>query len=227
VSSPENSSPTARRAFLERAATGAAALAAVPFLARCADAAPVAAAAPADDEPWLKPLSGKHKQVFDAPKTNEGFPLMFAYAYLGTMTDTYKLKPGDVGAIVVARHFGTPIGLSDAIWAKYKLGKFAGVMDPATKKPAERNIYFNAKPGDMMMTDASAEKLIAKGVVIGVCNVALTVLSEELGKAIGVKKEDAYAEWKAGVIPGAFIVPSGVLAVARAQEHGCTYCFGG
>jgi hypothetical protein len=229
VSSPENSPPTHRRAFLERAATGAVALAAVPLIARCADAAPStpATAAPADDEPWLKPLTGKHKQVFDAPAVNAGFPLMFAAAYLGTMNDAYKLKPGDASAIIVLRHMGIPIALTDAVWAKYKLGKFFNVTDPATKQPSVRNIFFNAKPGDMLNTDASAEKMLAKGVVIGVCNVALTVLSGMAAANGGAKPEDAYTEWKAGLIPGAQVVPSGVLAVGRSQEHGCTYCFAG
>ena len=229
MTSDEISSPTHRRAFLERAATGAVALAAVPLFARCADAQPAAAvtAAPADDEPWLKSLTAKHKQVFDAPAVNGGFPLMFAGAYLMTMTDTYKLQPGDANAIIVLRHMGIPIGLTDAIWAKYKLGKFFNVMDPATKQPSVRNIFFNPKPGDMLNTDASAEKLLAKGAVIGVCNVALTVLSGMAAANGGAKPEEAYAEWKAGVIPGAQVVPSGVLAVGRAQEHGCTYCFAG
>ena len=152
---------------------------------------------------------------------------MFALTYLNSMNEAYKLNAGEANAIIIARHFGVPLALKDEVWAKYHLGEMVKVNDPVTKKPSARNLFFNAKEGDMMMTDGSAEKLIARGVVIGVCNVAITVLSEELGKAIGVKKEDAYAEWKAGVIPGAFIVPSGVLAVGRAQEHGCTYCFGG
>ena len=110
MSSFESNSPTPRRTFLERAATGAAAIAAVPFLARCADAAqaPAASATASADEAWLKPLTGKHKQVFDAPATNEGFPLLFAMAYLNTMNDTYKLKPGEASAIIVTRHFGIP-----------------------------------------------------------------------------------------------------------------------
>jgi intracellular sulfur oxidation DsrE/DsrF family protein len=32
---------------------------------------------------------------------------------------------------------------------------------------------------------------------------------------------------KAGLLPGIQIVPSGVWAVGRAQEHGCQYCFAG
>ena len=34
-------------------------------------------------------------------------------------------------------------------------------------------------------------------------------------------------DWKANLLPGIQIVPSGVWAVGRAQEHGCTYCFAG
>jgi hypothetical protein len=37
----------------------------------------------------------------------------------------------------------------------------------------------------------------------------------------------AKAEWMAGLLPGVTLVPSGVLAVNRAQEKGCTYCSGG
>jgi hypothetical protein len=226
MSSFENNASSPRRAFLERAATGAVALAAAPLLANCAGAQETKAA-PADDEAWLKPLSGKHKQIFDAPATNGGFPLLFAFAYIGTMTDTYKLQPADVNAIIVTRHMGIPIALSDAIWAKYKVGKFFNVMDPATKKPSERNIFYNSKPGDILNEAASADKLIAKGVVIGVCNVALTILSGMAATAAGLKPEAAYDEWKAGLVQGVHVVPSGVLAVGRSQEHGCTYCFAG
>jgi intracellular sulfur oxidation DsrE/DsrF family protein len=34
-------------------------------------------------------------------------------------------------------------------------------------------------------------------------------------------------EWMAGLLPGIQVVPSGVWAVGRAQEHGCAYCFAG
>jgi hypothetical protein len=46
-------------------------------------------------------------------------------------------------------------------------------------------------------------------------------------KDAGVAPDVALKEWEAGVVPGAMLVPSGVLAVGRAQEHGCTYCFAG
>ena len=40
-----------------------------------------------------------------------------------------------------------------------------------------------------------------------------------------MKAEDVMNDWKAGLLPGVQIVPSGVWAVGRAQEHGCQYCF--
>ncbi len=48
-----------------------------------------------------------------------------------------------------------------------------------------------------------------------------------LSKNAGVTPEQAKKEWVAGLIPGVVLVPSGVLAVNRAQERGCTYCSGG
>src|SRR3990172_5743449 len=108
--------PPPRRPFLERAAVGAAAFAAVPLLASCEGGEEEEARLPAD-EPWLKPLTGKHKHMFDAPESNEGFPLIFAWAYLETMTKSYNLQAGEANAIIITRHFGIPIALTDAIWA--------------------------------------------------------------------------------------------------------------
>ena len=82
--------PTApRRSFIGRLAAGAVALAGLPLVARDADATELVAS---PDE-WTTPLAtAKHKQVFDAPELNKGFPMIFAGAYLGTMKATYKLS---------------------------------------------------------------------------------------------------------------------------------------
>jgi intracellular sulfur oxidation DsrE/DsrF family protein len=218
----DDPSTSARRTFISQVAAGALALAAVP-----AASAIASTVTPADDDPWIKALKGKHKQVFDAPDTNAGFPFMFAATYLQTMMEHYKLAATEVSAMVVVRHFGTGMGLNDSIWKKYNLGKMLNVLDPATKAPATRNIFYKSKPGDMMNIDASADKIIAKGVVVGVCGFALKALSGMAAEGAGMKADAAHAEWIAGVIPGAFVLPSGVLGVAKAQEAGCTYCYAG
>jgi intracellular sulfur oxidation DsrE/DsrF family protein len=73
----------------------------------------------------------------------------------------------------------------------------------------------------------AVDRLQQRGVIIGACNVALTVISGMLAGNAGVSKEAAAAEWKAGLIPGVVILPSGVWGVNHAQEKGCTYCAGG
>lgn len=217
-------SPQHRRSFLERLAAGALAFSAVPAVARAAPSPSPAAAG----EPWLAGLASvKHKQVFDATMPNAGFPMIFAGNYVRTMTEAYSLGPKGVRAVLVIRHFSAPLGVTDAIWAKYQLGAMIGVNDPATKAPSLRNIFVNSRDGDMMNPAQSLDKMIASGVTVVVCNMALTVLSGMAGKAIGVKADDALAEWKAALVPGVHVAASGVLAVARAQEAGCAYCFAG
>jgi hypothetical protein len=39
--------------------------------------------------------------------------------------------------------------------------------------------------------------------------------------------ETVKKEWTAGILPNIQLVPSGVWALGRAQEKGCTYCFAG
>ena len=229
MSSHNAGSMSPRRSFLGQMAVGAVAVAAGSMLpataARAGSRTPVSGEG---DEPWLKGYTGsRHKVIYDAPEVNSGFPLIFALTYINTMTNTYMLKPTDTSVVVVMRHMGIAAALSDPVWAKYKLGEVFNVTDPETKQPSLRNIFYKAHEGDMMTTDASAEKLLARGVRICVCNVALTVLSGKVAGGMGIAPADALKEWTAGVIPGAYVVPSGVLAVARSQEAGATYCFAG
>ena len=101
------------------------------------------------------------------------------------------------------------------------------VTDPATKAPAMRNPFAYIKPGDMPVPDAAVEKLVARDVKFGVCNLALTHLSGMVAGKMGLKGEEVKKDWVAGLLPGMTVVPSGVVAVNGAQAHGCSYCFAG
>jgi intracellular sulfur oxidation DsrE/DsrF family protein len=70
------------------------------------------------------------------------------------------------------------------------------------------------------------DKLMPRGVQVTCCNVALTNLAGMTGARVGVSPLAARSEWLEHLIPGVVLVPSGVLAVNRAQEKGCTYCSG-
>jgi hypothetical protein len=217
-----------RRSFLGRLAAGTAALGLTAFLPVTACAAEKTAASASDStstEPseWPGTLKTKHKMVVDAFAINEGFPLAFAYTF---MLPYASVTPSPATAVVVLRHEGFPIALNDAVWAKYKIGKAMKIIDPTTKAPAERNPFFNAKPGSLPIDDMAVDKLMAKGTILGACNVALHFMSAKFAGAAGVTPDVALKDWTAGVIPGITIIPSGTWGVNRSQELGCSYCAG-
>lgn len=217
-----------RRSFLGRLAAGTAALGLTAFLPVTACAAEKTVATASDStstEPseWPGAIKTKHKMAIDAFAINEGFPLAFAYTFLLPYASA---SPSPATAVVILRHAGFPIALTDAVWAKYKIGKAMNVIDPTTKQPAERNPFFNAKAGTLMVDDMAIDKLLARGTIFGACNVALHELSAKFAGAAGVTAEIALKDWTAGIIPGITIIPSGTWGVNRAQEVGCSYCAG-
>jgi hypothetical protein len=207
---------TARRGFLRRiGGVMTLGLAGLMPSALHAQSAP----ARSDGPDWPGMLKGRHRQVVDAYEVNSGFPLAFAYTFLAPNESAT--------AVIILRHGAFPIALSDAMWAKYKIGETLKITDPETKAPAVKNPFFHPKPGVLIVDDMALDRLLAKGAVVGGCNVALQVQSKMLAGNAGVSADEAAKEWAANVIPGITIIPSGTWGVNRAQESGCTYCAGG
>jgi hypothetical protein len=178
-----------------------------------------APATPTDGPNWPGPLQGRHKQVVDAIEPNSGFPLAFAYTFL--------LPNESATAVVVLRHGAFPIALEHGMWEKYKIGETFKIIDPETKAPAKKNPFLRPKTGVLPIDDMALDRLLARGVVFGACNVALQVQSKMLAGNAGVSAEEAAKEWAANVVAGVTVIPSGTWGVNRAQEAGCTYCGGG
>jgi len=216
---------THSRGFLGRLTAGTLAVIGVAGVdPRSVEAEPLFGAG-ADD--WLAGITGTHRQFFDGVTVNEGFPFGFALTFMNTIGETYKVPDKDITAVVGLRHFAIPLAFNNDIWAKYKLGEMFKINDPVTKQPAVRNPYAYAKEGELLFPGMAFEKLQARGVIFTCCNVALTVLSGMAAGAAGLPKENAKQEWLAGMFKGVNVVPSGVLAVNRAQKKGCTYCYAG
>ena len=222
--------PSPRRSFLGRLAAGTAALGLTAFLPVTACAAEKTVATASDStsaspEPsdWPGTLKTKHKMAIDAFEINEGFALAFAYTF---MLPYASVTPLPATAVIILRHEGFPIALTDAVWAKYKIGKAMNIVDPSTKAPAVRNPFFHPKPGSLAIDDMALDKLMARGTVFGACNVALHLLSAKFAPGAGVTPEVALKDWTDGIIPGITVIPSGTWGVNRAQEVGCTYLAG-
>ncbi|HET6725444.1 MAG TPA: hypothetical protein VFH85_05515 [Gammaproteobacteria bacterium] len=219
-----------RRTFIGWLAGGGAALALGGLLPSVADAALPAMSqskhAGKWDELWLKRIDGRHRQVFDAVSPSNEV-LGFAVNYMNSNRDAYGLADDDITTVIVLRHIGIPMAFSDDIWRRYKLGEMFKITDPRTKKPAVRNIFIKRHAKEMMFPDMALDLLQARGVIVTCCSVALTVMSGMAAGRAGVSKAAAKNEWLEGLIEGVTLVPSGVLAVNRAQEKGCTYCYAG
>jgi intracellular sulfur oxidation DsrE/DsrF family protein len=218
---------TGRRSFLGTLAAGATAMGLSGLaLGNETHATTATPNAPSDAsfDAWLKKIKGKHRQVFDAPEVHEGFPLAWPRVFLMTNKQV-GVADNDMTAVVVLRHSAIPIAMNDGLWAKYKFGEVFKVEDPKTKASSTRNFYRLWE--DFMLPECGVVALQKSGVLLGVCDMALTVYSSNVAKEMNIDPTECKKEWVAGLLPGIQIVPSGVLAVNRAQEHGCTYCFAG
>jgi hypothetical protein len=170
---------------------------------------------------WPGALKGRYRQVVDAYEANSGFPLAFVYTFL------MPNDPANTSAVLVLRHGAFTIALHDAMWQKYKIGESFKVIDPETKAPAVKNPFHRPKAGVLPIDDMALDRLLARGTVVGACNVALNIQSKMLAGNAGVSAEEAAKEWAANVIPGVTVIPSGTWGVNRAQQGGCSYCAGG
>ncbi len=220
----DSESVAPRREFMRTVGIGAAAIAASAVGVRAAGALPVDSP---PDEAWLTRITGKHRQYFDAVSANDGWPIAFATTFIRKNMEAYGLKQSEITSIVGFRHMAVPLALNDAMWSKYHIGKFLNITDKSTGAPALRNTFYNVKPGDLPMPGLSIDQFAALGGFFTVCDAALTALSGMAAGAAGLPASGAKAEWESNLLPHFYIVPAGVLAVNRAQEYHCTYCYAG
>jgi len=221
--------PIQRRHFLgtllATASVGVAGLA-LPLQSGTAEERTTPAPGGSDFDQWLGRIKGKHKQVFDCPAPNSGLPLAWARVFLMT-NESVGVKEGNVTAVVVLRHNGIPLGMESRLWEKYKFGEMFNANDMETKAPLTANPFWQPKAGTLMLPDMSIDALQKSGVLFGICDMAMTVYSKMAGDKMKMDAAEIKKDWVSGILPGIAVVPSGVLAVNRAQEHGCTYCYAG
>jgi hypothetical protein len=128
----------------------------------------------------------------------------------------YRLEFPDIDTAIGISGPAFPMNASDRLWAKYRLGERSKIVDPMTKQPAVRNIFLEGP-------DISVKAMQARGTVFWQCNVALGVVAQQLASATQMPVEEVRADLVAGLNSGVRLMPSHVMALALAQEHGFTY----
>ena len=224
----EDQNSNSRRNFLGKIALGSALGGISGF------ASPIAAAElkeskaslHAADE-WFENIKGSHRVVYDGSTPHDGFPIIWNWAFYLSNNQTDS-PDSDITAMSVLRHGAIPFALEDRLWAKYKLGEVFGVNDNNTGAPSLRNPVYEPKMKDFPMPSIQGIKdLQARGAMFCVCDLALQVYSGAIAGQMNLEMEDVYKDMLSGVLSDIQVVPSGVWALGRAQEHGCAYIFAG
>ena len=187
-----------------------------------------------DPDAWFNRIKGKHRIVYDVTAPKEGHDLImpFAWSKVFMLTNAATGTPEkDCNVVMVLRHNGIPFAMEDRLWKKYKFGEVFNIKDPATGAASTRNMMWKPNPAFSIPgvgpVPIGIDELQASGAMFCVCNMALTVLSAVVADNMKMNKDEVYKDWLSGILPNVQVVPSGVWAVGRAQEHKCAYCAAG
>ena len=222
---------TSRRDFLERVGASAliASIPATPALAHALTSShePGTPTHAEDwDLSWVSRVNGKYRACFDVPEIDSGYGVWRASIWVNQYSEVLEVKPQDCSPVLVLRHNGIALAMTQAFWDRYELAKKNTVVHPVTQQGTDRNPALlsstrNEAPADV---DAFAlDKYLARGGVALACNLALDDMVAIVAKQDGISSEAARKIALAGLVPGVILQPSGVFAAIRAQDAGCKY----
>jgi intracellular sulfur oxidation DsrE/DsrF family protein len=178
----------------------------------------------------LDQIPGQHRFVFDTVSA-DGLTnaLLFANNYLNANQSGYGLTDKDLAVVLVLRHRSTPYAYNNAIWGKYgvPIAQRAQYNDPRTNQPPKSNPFASAPAGNGQGGRQSLTTLIERGVHFAVCQLSTRTYAATIAAATGGNADAVYAEIASNLLTNARLVPAGIVAVNRAQEHGCSMVYTG
>jgi intracellular sulfur oxidation DsrE/DsrF family protein len=225
-------SPLARRSFLSQVGTGvttvvgASLAGGVALEAQSAGNGRRQPSHHTQDE-WLDKIAGQHRFIMDTT-TPDGFgsAILYANNFLTTSQNAYGLKDADSAVVIVARHFSTVFAYNDTIWAKYGAGfsQRLNFLDSQTKQAPKINVYNSAAHvATLPSFNTTLDTVLKRGVHLAVCQMATRFFAMGIAEATGGNADTIYNELASNVVANSHMVPAGIVAVSRAQEHGYTF----
>ena len=183
-----------------------------------------------DAEAWLNKIKGKYKMVFDVPHPNGIFPFAWPRVFLVTNQST-GAKENECSAVVVLRHTAIPYAFDNTVWEKYNFGEVFDIRDE-NKNALVKNPFWQPAPGTYKIggigeVAIGIDELQKSGVLYGVCSMAAAVFSNAVATKMNKPAEEVLKDWIAHLLPGIQPVPSGIWALGRTQDKGCSYVYAG
>ena len=220
-----------RREFVERLTAGAM-LATVPFSGdafrgfRTAFSTEPRTPIEDFDFSWVNRVTGKYRAVFDVPEIDSGYGVWRASLWVQQYSEFLKVAPTECTPVLVLRHHGIALAMTQAFWDKYEVSKASPVFHPITQQGTDRNPALLSSSRGEVPADFDAvalDKYLSRGGIALACNLAFDDMIELVTKKEKSSPETARKTALAGMLPGIIMQPSGVFAALRAQDAGCKY----
>lgn len=180
---------------------------------------------------WLDLPHTRHRMVFDV-LTPKGamMALEFADNFFATNMSAYGLHAKALGVVIVLRHMATPMGYNDSVWKKYGAAFSEKLqLDAKVTLAAMQGNPLDRAPGGPSGKDHSPTlaSLAQMGVRFAICGMATAGIAGMVAKVVGGNSDQIHHEFATNLIKNALMVPAGIVAVNRAQEHGYTLAYVG
>ena len=187
------------------------------------------------DMDWTKKLNRKVRGVFDATTIAEGAAVYRASIWRDQYAEVYGTKRIDLNAVLVIRHQAIDLIMNDEYWNRFNIAE-----SEAKKLDADSGRYFKDADGQFIRKnpirevdpkaspatkDYNLTDFMAQGGIVLGCGLAFKRPVSRFQKGDSLAAADAETAAREHIIPGIILQPSGIFAVMRAQESGCTYVF--
>lgn len=171
--------------------------------------------------------TAKHKQCFGAKDLNDGGVLNAMQNSINAYEDYLHEAPGSMRAVAVLYH-GTSVALAmnDSLWdstlaalVQHGPAEIRDQMKGTTLGKGNPYLHSLTKDPD----DVSVERLVAQGSTFFVCHNAILGFASEAARVLKISRKAAHDRIMSNIVPGAIVVPAGVMAINACQEAHFTY----
>lgn len=181
---------------------------------------------------WLDQGGQRHRMVFDTlSPTGLGHGMNFAKNFFEANREAYGITPDELSVVIIVRHVTTPLIFNDHIWDKYGdyLIDRTKLFDPRTKAPPRVNLYNMSLPNNELPNGkVTLNDLVKLGARFAVCSMAAKNIATGIAKNVSGDTDTILKELQTNLAPEtALMVPAGISALNRAQEHGYTFAYCG
>lgn len=175
------------------------------------------------------------KQLYDITQIGEGRFLNNMKNSLNGLQFGFGIPEKQVKIVAALHGAANLLNYDDYVWNKYRLGGWLKVIDPLTRKPSVRNIFYQSKnnpnsesgsqdPDDpnSFLQDTSMETLRSRGLQFLACHTATEEQARVLVRRNNLLQspEQVVDDLLAHTLPGVMVVASMVAAIALLQAQG-------